>query len=111
MALAPPIANGVADVVKLRHRRLGIVSRRFIALALPDATKSSTIRKRLQSHVRERGNWGLGRLTDVERFTFVYYQCDDDTAARIESHVTSTEKPPFNVKPEYKKYVTSITVH
>jgi hypothetical protein len=41
----------------------------------------------------------------------VYFLCDGKSAQQIESHVISTDKPPFNVKPEYKNYIDNITVH
>jgi hypothetical protein len=77
------------------------------------ATKNNTIANRLRAHVRGKGNWALGDLSEPENFTFVYFPCDDETACQIEAHVVTTSKPPFNVRPEYKSYIAggSIMVH
>src|SRR5687767_3496290 len=57
------------------------------------ATGRNTIAKRLRAHVSERGNWALGTLSEVDRFSFVFFGCDEQSARQIESHVLSTEKP------------------
>ncbi len=37
--------------------------------------------------------------------------CDGKTAKRIESNAVTNENPPFNVKPEYQRYIDNIAVH
>lgn len=78
----------------------------YIGIATGD-----TIHGRLMKHRRSVGNWALARLGATSDFTFVFYRCDGLTAKQIESHVVSTTKPPFNVKPEYKHFIPSIAVH
>jgi hypothetical protein len=80
----------------------------YIGIATSAAT---TIRGRLLSHVSGNGNWALGRLGNPQDFRFVYYECDLDSARQIESHVVTTKKPPFNVRPEYQAFIPSIAVH
>src|SRR5215217_4338547 len=46
-----------------------------------------TIRGRLSKHVQNKGNWALGRLSEPDRFAFVYYVCDSITAQEIETHI------------------------
>lgn len=70
-----------------------------------------TIRGRLTKHATGSGNWALARLGDPTKFTFVYWECDALSAKQIESHVVSTKKPPFNVRPEYRDLIPSIAVH
>jgi len=70
-----------------------------------------TIRGRLTKHATGSGNWALARLGDPTKFTFVYWECDALSAKQIESHVVSTKKPPFNVRPEYRDFIPSIAVH
>jgi hypothetical protein len=41
----------------------------------------------------------------------VYWECDALSAKQIESHVVSTKKPPFNVRPEYRDFIPSIALH
>jgi hypothetical protein len=78
----------------------------YIGIATGD-----TIRGRLTKHVTGSGNWALARLGDPAKFQFVYYECDESSAKQIESHVITMKKPPFNVKPEYKNFISSISVH
>jgi excinuclease UvrABC nuclease subunit len=78
----------------------------YIGIATGD-----TIRGRLLKHVTGSGNWALARLGDPTMFRFVYYECDERTAKEIESHVITLRKPRFNVKPEYKHLLPSISVH
>jgi excinuclease UvrABC nuclease subunit len=70
-----------------------------------------SIRSRLTKHVTGHGNWAAARRADAAGYDFVYYLCDADTSRQIESHVISNDKPPFNVKPEYKHFIENITVH
>jgi len=70
-----------------------------------------TIRGRLLKHVRAKGNWALGRLEDRDAFRFAYFPCVPEDARQIESHIILREQPPFNVKPEYKHYIPSISLH
>jgi excinuclease UvrABC nuclease subunit len=78
----------------------------YIGIATGD-----TIYGRLRKHCMGSGNWALGRIVSAAYFNFVFYVCDSTTAKQIESHVVTTRKPPFNVKPEYKHYIPSIAVH
>jgi predicted GIY-YIG superfamily endonuclease len=71
----------------------------------------NSIRSRLQKHARGLGNWATARRTNVAGYEFVYFLCDGHTAKQIESHVLTSNKPSFNVKPEYKHYIDNITVH
>lgn len=71
----------------------------------------SSIRDRLRKHVTGIGNWAAARRVDTQGYEFVYFLCDGTSARQIESHVVTNEKPPFNVKPEYKHYIDNITVH
>jgi excinuclease UvrABC nuclease subunit len=70
-----------------------------------------SIRSRLLSHVRGLGNWAAARRSNVEGYEFVYFHCDGQTAKQIESHVITNEKPPFNVRPEYKHFIDNISLH
>lgn len=72
---------------------------------------TTSIRSRLQKHVAGRGNWAAAMRANADGYTFVYFLCDGQSAQQIESHVVTTEKPPFNVKPEYKHFIDNITVH
>ena len=72
---------------------------------------TASIRNRLVKHVSGHGNWAAARRTVPTGYTFVYFLCDPQTARQIESHVITTNKPPFNVQPEYKNFITNITVH
>jgi hypothetical protein len=78
----------------------------YIGIATGD-----TIRGRLMKHVTGAGNWALARLGDPSKFRFVYHECDNLTAKQIESHVITTKKPPFNIRPEYQHFIPSISVH
>ena len=78
----------------------------YIGIATGD-----TIRGRLTKHATGSGNWALARLGDPTKFTFVFWECDARSAKQIESHVVSTKKPPFNVRPEYRDFILSIAVH
>jgi excinuclease UvrABC nuclease subunit len=71
----------------------------------------ATIRERLGKHCSGAGNWALARLGAASDFFFVFYRCDAQTARQIESHVITTKKPPFNVRPEYRSFTSNITVH
>ncbi len=71
----------------------------------------STIRGRLTKHVTGSGNWALGRLGDPSKFSFVYWECDVISAKQIESHVITTKRPPFNTRPEYRDFISSIAIH
>lgn len=71
----------------------------------------ATIRERLGKHRGGAGNRALARLGAASDFSFVFYRCDAQTARQIESHVVTTKKPPFNVRPEYKHFIPNITVH
>jgi excinuclease UvrABC nuclease subunit len=75
------------------------------------ATGGNSIYNRLTAHCTGSGNWALARLSDPDSFLFVCYRCDDLTAKQIESHVITLKKPPFNVKPEYKHFIPSISIH
>lgn len=75
------------------------------------ATRSNTIRKRLTAHLADRSNWALGRLTEPEKFSFVFFECDEATAHQIESYICTHQKPPFNVRSELKHLIPSIAVH
>jgi transposase-like protein len=70
-----------------------------------------TIRQRLLSHYKGIGNKNIGSYGNTSQFMFVFWLCDLISAKQIESHVISDEKPPFNVKNEYKHYIPNITVH
>lgn len=70
-----------------------------------------TIAGRLGKHVRGSGNSILAQFGNPDYFTFVYYRCDGQTAKQIESHVIANEKPPFNLKNEYKNFIPSIYIH
>jgi hypothetical protein len=83
----------------------------FLVAYIGIATLANTIRRRLKAHVSGRSNWALGRLTEPAKFSFAFFECDAESAKQIESHIVTTEKPPFNVKPEYKHYVPSVAVH
>lgn len=78
----------------------------YIGIATGD-----TIAGRLSKHVTDRGNWALGRLGDPSAFAFVFYECDALSAAQIESWVVTNMKPPFNVRPELKNLIPSISIH
>ena len=78
----------------------------YIGIATGD-----TIRGRLTKHRAGVGNWALARLGATSDFVFVFYRCDKETASQIESHVVTTNKPPFNVRPEYRNFIPSIAVH
>jgi hypothetical protein len=71
----------------------------------------SSIRDRLVKHVTGLGNWAAAYRASALGYAFVYFLCDAMSARQIESHVVTNEKPPFNVKPEYKHYIDNITVH
>ena len=71
----------------------------------------SSILDRLRKHVTGIGNWAAARRVDAQGYEFVFFLCDGTSARQIESHVVLNEKPPFNVKPEYKHYIDNITVH
>lgn len=83
------------------------------------ATKNNTIRKRLLKHFHSSHNWAIVRIHQSERYSFVYFACDDLTAAQIEGYIVTNHKPPFNVRPEAVYFqhgeqwycVSSITVH
>jgi len=75
------------------------------------ATENNTIRARLSAHAQGRSNWGLGRITQPDMWKFVFFPCDSQTARQIESYVTSTKKPPLNVKIERMNFIPNITVH
>ena len=70
-----------------------------------------TIRGRLLRHVSGNGNWALARIADPATFQFIYYECDSLSAQQIEAHIVTTNKPPFNVRPEYQDFIPSIAVH
>lgn len=72
---------------------------------------TSSIRDRLKKHVTGHGNWAAARRSAAAGYEFVYFLCDGKTARQIESNVVTIEKPPFNVKPEYKHFIENITVH
>ncbi|MCU0226577.1 MAG: hypothetical protein MUF01_02970 [Bryobacterales bacterium] len=72
---------------------------------------TSSIFDRLKKHVRGHGNWAFAHKVAPGSFHFVYFLCDGLSAKQIESKVTADEKPPFNVKTEYKNYISNITVH
>ena len=72
---------------------------------------SGSIRDRLKKHVRGHGNWAAARRSAAAGYEFVYFLCDGETAKQIESNVVTLEKPPYNVKPEYKNFIDNITVH
>lgn len=72
---------------------------------------ASSIRDRLAKHVTGLGNWAAARRASALGYEFVYFLCDAMSARQIESNVVTNEKPPFNVKPEYKHYIDNITVH
>ncbi|PWT93106.1 MAG: hypothetical protein C5B55_05140 [Blastocatellia bacterium] len=78
----------------------------YIGIATGD-----TIRGRLTKHRVGIGNWALARLGNTSDFTFVFYRCDGLTAKQIESHVVTMNKPPFNVRQEYRHFIPSIAVH
>lgn len=71
----------------------------------------ATIRERLKRHVSSSHNWALKRTTDPGNYYFACYICDAVTAKQIESHITCTAKPPYNVKRELKHFIPSISVH
>jgi hypothetical protein len=104
VAARAPATFGVYQILYLLDGDPPVVA--YIGIATGD-----TIRGRLRKHVAGRGNWALGRLGDVSRFAFVYYGCDAETARQIESHVVTSAKPPFNVRPEYRDFIPSIAVH
>jgi excinuclease UvrABC nuclease subunit len=72
---------------------------------------TTSIRDRLRKHVKGHGNWAAARRSPAAGYEFVYFLCDGKTAKQIESNVITLEKPPYNVKPEYKNFIESITVH
>jgi hypothetical protein len=98
-----PTTFGVYEVLYLSEP-IPVIA--YIGVATGD-----TIRGRLSKHVRNRANWALGRLSDPNRFAFVYYMCDSITAQELETHICNTAKPPFNVRPEYKHWIPSIALH
>jgi hypothetical protein len=75
------------------------------------ATKGNTIQNRLRAHHRGDGSWALSQRVNPALYSFVCFPCDDDTSRQIESYVTSTKKPPFNIKVERANYIPNITVH
>jgi hypothetical protein len=91
---------------QILYSEAGSMQVAYIGIATGD-----TIYGRLSKHCTGLGNWALGRISDRSKFTFVYYRCDPETAKQIESHVVTMKKPPFNVKPEYKHFIPSISVH
>jgi excinuclease UvrABC nuclease subunit len=98
-----PNCSGVYQVL---YKSGGIFQVAYIGIATGD-----TIRGRLTKHRNGTGNRALARLGTVSDFTFVFYRCDAQTARQIESHVVTTRKPPFNVRPEYNDFIANITVH
>jgi hypothetical protein len=72
---------------------------------------TTSILGRLTKHVTGIGNWAAAKRAGAKDYEFVYFLCDGKTAAQIESHVIATDKPPFNVKPEYKNFIDNIFVH
>ncbi|HUL16231.1 MAG TPA: hypothetical protein VLV88_09560 [Terriglobales bacterium] len=111
----PADTNGVYMVLSGRDEQA--LQEAYIGIA----TKHNSIRARLFSHLRGGGNWGLGRRQRPELYSFVFFPCDDLTAAQIEGYVVTNRKPPFNVRPESVYFlsdhdqqwycVSSITVH
>jgi hypothetical protein len=98
IALNAPKQSGVYQI--LFNRQVA-----YIGIA------TGSVYDRLKKHVKGLGNWALARRTSPAGYEFVYFLCDGTTAKQIESHVVLNEKPPFNVKPEYKNFIENITVH
>ncbi len=97
--------NGLG-VYQVLYRTGGTRQVAYIGIATGD-----TIRGRLTKHRSGTGNWALAWLGAASDFSFVFYRCDALTAHQIESHVVTTQKPPFNVRPEYKGFIPNVTVH
>ena len=71
----------------------------------------ATIKQRLLNHYMGIGNRNIGSYGNTSAFLFVFWLCDQISAKQIESNIISNEKPPFNVKNEYKHYIPNITIH
>jgi hypothetical protein len=72
---------------------------------------SDSVFKRLLKHAMGAGNKMAGKRADAEFYEFVYWFCDGDIAREIESHVLVENRPGFNGKIEWLKYIASIHVH
>jgi hypothetical protein len=91
--------------------KCGVYQLLYLGQVVYIGISTTSVLSRLTKHVRGIGNWAAARRSGAQGYEFVYFLCDGKSAQQIESHVISTEKPPFNVKPEYKNYIDNITVH
>jgi hypothetical protein len=99
---APP-AYGVYQVLRKTGNNFDVM---YIGIAT-----GTTIKQRLTSHWAGIGNKNIREIGNTANFYFVFWVCDFQSAKQIESFVITTEKPPFNVKNEFKHYIPNITVH
>ncbi len=103
ISIKAPAAFGVYQVLKKTGNSYQVM---YIGIATGE-----TIRQRLLNHYRGIGNKNIGTYGNTAEFWFVFWLCDQASAKQIESHIISDEKPPFNVKNEYKHYIPNITIH
>ena len=106
-----PFAFTEAAVAQHAPASCGVYQILYIGQVVYIGISTCSIRGRLEKHVKGHGNWAAARRSTAEGYQFVFFLCDGATAQQIESHVITNEKPPFNVKPEYKHYIDNITVH
>jgi predicted GIY-YIG superfamily endonuclease len=98
-----PSTFGVYQVLKKSGAGFDIM---YIGIAT-----GATIRQRLTSHCKGAGNKNIDTYGKSAELWFSFWPCDFISAKQIESHVISDEKPPFNVKNEYRFYIPNITLH
>jgi hypothetical protein len=113
------IQNVDSDLKGVYMLMLGTRPEELQAAYIGIATQNNSIRARLLKHFRGSHNWAIARIREPQRYSFVFFSCDDLTAHQIEGFIYRNHKPPFNVRPEsvYFEYngqwycVSSITVH
>jgi excinuclease UvrABC nuclease subunit len=108
---AGPFPFNDAAIIRNAPASSGVYQLLYLGQPAYIGISGDSIRGRLSKHVKGLGNWAAARRADLNGYQFVYFVCDVQTAKQIESHVVTNEKPPFNVKPEYKNYIDNITVH
>ena len=106
-----PFPFTIASVVQNAPAASGVYQLLYNGQVAYIGIATNSIRSRVEKHVKGHGNWAAARRTDHAGYAFVFFLCDGTTAKQIESNVITNEKPPYNVKPEYKNYIDNITVH
>ncbi|HEY0264563.1 MAG TPA: GIY-YIG nuclease family protein [Granulicella sp.] len=111
-----PFAFTQVEISKIPPRMMGVYQLLYPneqekLVAYIGIATGATIKQRLSSHFNGRGNWAAARLARPEDWEFIYYECSATDARQIEAHVVSDDKPPFNVRPEYRHYIPSISIH